>query len=213
MKKIRFIGTFALAGILLASPGLAQTTSPFSFNIGAGFTEPSGPDHRRLDTGFNINAGVGFNFVPNVGVQAEFGYNQLGIKSSLLSTVGVPDGQARIYSATLNPIVRFNPTGRFDFYLIGGGGFYHRTVEFTQPTITSVVAFDPFFGFFPVNVPANQVVASQEQNKAGLNIGAGVSARIKGDSNLKVYAESRYHYIFTNPIRTTVWPVTFGLRW
>ena len=47
----------------------------------------------------------------------------------------------------------------------------------------------------------------------GLNIGGGVSMRLRGDSNVKFFAEARYHYIFTNPIRTTVLPVTFGLRW
>jgi hypothetical protein len=36
--------------------------------------------------------------------------------------------------------------------------------------------------------------------------------RVKADSNAKFFAESRYHYVFTSPIRTTVWPVTFGFR-
>lgn len=42
--------------------------------------------------------------------------------------------------------------GTFDTYLIGGGGYYRRTVEFTQPAITTVTAFDPFFGFYPANI-------------------------------------------------------------
>jgi hypothetical protein len=55
----------------------------------------------------------------------------------------------------MDPIVRFNPRGKVDFYLIGGPGAYRRTVEFTQPTIATVTAFDPFFVYFvPVNVPA-----------------------------------------------------------
>ena len=101
--------------------------------------------------------------------------------------MGVPDGEARLYSLTLNPIVHLNPHGNFDAYIIGGGGYYHRTVEFTQPTVNTIVAFDPFFGFFPLDVPANQVVGSYSQNKGGLNIGAGASFRVKADSNAKFF--------------------------
>ena len=36
--------------------------------------------------------------------------------------------------------------------------------------------------------------------------------RVKGDSNVKIFAEARYHYIYTTPIRTTLLPVTFGFR-
>jgi hypothetical protein len=80
--------------------------------------------------------------------------------------------------------------------------------------VISVTAFDPFFGvFFPANIPANTVLGSFTQNKGGLNIGAGVSVRVRGDSNAKFYAESRYHYIFTTPVGTSLLPVTFGLRW
>ena len=98
--------------------------------------------------------------------------------------------------------------------MVGGGGFYRRTTEYTEPTIATATVFDPFFGlFYPVAVPANTVLGSFTQNKAGLNIGAGVSVRVRGDSNAKIFAESRYHYILTNPERMSVLPVTFGLRW
>ena len=87
-------------------------------------------------------------------------------------------------------------------------------MEFTAPTVATVTAFDPFYGvFFPAAVPANTVLGSFTQNKAGWNVGAGVSVRVKGDSNAKIFAESRYHYVYTTPVRTTVLPVTFGLRW
>ena len=83
-----------------------------------------------------------------------------------------------------------------------------------DPNIATTTLFDPFFGvFFPAAVPANAVLGSFTQNKGGLNIGAGVSVRVKGDSNTKFFAETRYHYMFTTPQATTVLPVTFGLRW
>jgi len=84
----------------------------------------------------------------------------------------------------------------------------------TEPTIATVTLFDPFIGvFFPAAVPANTVLGSFTQNKGGLNIGAGVEVRVKGDSKTKIFAESRYHYIYTSPRATQILPVTFGLRW
>ncbi len=212
----RILSTIAcgLAGVFLALPCSAQNTSRFNFHLGGGFTEPVRYTDGRLDTGFNLSAGAGINLDPHLGVMAEFGYNHLGINSTILGAVGVPGGSARIYNVGLAPIFRFNPRGRYDFYVVGGGGYYRRTLEFTAPTVTTTTAFDPFYGlFFPVNVPGTTVLSSVTQNKSGLNIGGGVSVRIKPDSNTKFFAESRYHYIYTSPIRTSILPVTFGIRW
>jgi opacity protein-like surface antigen len=184
------------------------------FSVGGGPTSPVSNTSGRLDVGWNATAGAGVNLHPNFGVMAEFGFNNFGITAAELASVGVPDGSARIYSVTVNPIFRFNPGGRFDAYAMGGGGFYRRTVEFTEPSVAFDTAFDPFYGvFFPVAVPANTVLGSFSQNKAGINGGGGVSFRVKDDSNAKIFAEARYHYLFTTPVRTPMIPITFGVRW
>jgi len=36
---------------------------------------------------------------------------------------------------------------------------------------------------------------------------------VKEDSNAKIYAESRYHYMYTTPVRTMILTVTFGFCW
>jgi hypothetical protein len=111
-------------------------------------------------------------------------------------------------------MLRINPNGRFDAYLIGGGGFYRRTVEFTQPGVGTITLFDPFWGVvYPAAVPVTDVLGSFTQHKGGLNVGGGVSFRIRGDSDTRVFAETRYHHIYTTPVRTSILPVTFGLRW
>jgi opacity protein-like surface antigen len=214
MKRATFyLAVCCLGGLLSAGPASAQNTNRFTFNIGGGFTEPVKASDGRLDMGYNIHAGAGVNLAPAFGVIGEFGYNNLGVNSTVLSAVGAPEGSSRIYSLTLNPVVRFNPHGRFDFYAIGGGGWYRRTVEFTQPSIAAITAFDPFFGFFPALVPADTVLGSFTQNKGGWNVGAGVTVQVKDDSNAKFFAETRYHYVYTTPVRTSILPVTFGLRW
>src|SRR5581483_754249 len=132
--KIMQSALACLAGVALALPAAAQGTNHFTFNIGGGFTEPVQNTDSRANTGFNITAGGGVNFTPNLGLVGEFGFNDMDLSNRVLATAGVPAGTARIYSVTLNAIIHFNPHGRFDAYLIGGGGFYRRTIEFTQPT-------------------------------------------------------------------------------
>lgn len=206
--------TCLAAALAFAESAAAQNTNRLMFKIGGGFTQPVRETDGRLNTGFNLGAGVGVNLAPWLGIMGEFGYNDLNLTNAALSAAGVPGGSARIYSVTANPIVRFNPRGRFDAFLTGGGGFYRRTVEFTEASVGTVTAFDPFYGvFYPVNVPVTNVLGSVSQNKGGLNAGGGVSFRLRGDSNTKLFAEARYHYLFTTPVRTTILPVTFGISW
>ncbi len=214
IRKTLYTSVCFVGALLLTGSAAAQGTNKWNFHIGAGFTEPVRYSGDRLNRGFNANVGAGVNFVPEFGMVGEFGFNNLGLSRGALDAAGVPDGSSRIYSLTLNPIVRFNPRGRFDAYLMGGGGYYRRTIEFTAPTVTTVTAFDPYWGvFFPAAVPADVVLGSFSQNKGGWNVGGGISVRLSGDSETKFFAESRYHYLYTTPVRTTILPVTFGLRW
>ncbi len=206
--------TFAasLTYLALAQPAFNQ--SLFSISVGGGPTAPVNPTAARFNTGYNITAGVGFHPIRAAGVMAEFGFNDMGINNSALSKIGVPNGSGRIYSATLNPMIHLMPRKRTDLYVIGGGGFYRRTIEFTQPSSAIATGFDPFYGvFFPVEIPTTTVLGSFSQNKAGINGGMGISVRLGEDKRSSFYAESRYHYIYTTPIRTSMIPVTFGFRW
>ncbi len=213
-RKISTAIVICVAGLLSAGSSAGQNTPRFSFNAGGGFSVPAYRTGDRLDNGFNVNAGVGLHLNSQLGLMAEFGFNDFGINAASLAAQGVPDGTTRLYSVTLNPVIHFNGRGRLDPYLIGGGGYYRRTIEFTQPAIGTVTLFDPWWGvFYDAPVAVNQVIGSFTQNKMGWNVGAGVAFRVKGDSNAKFYAETRYHYVYTTPRRTTVLPVTFGFRW
>jgi len=207
--------TFLLAsGVALLSMCTlnAQEVSPFAFNVGAGFTQPVGNTGRHLDMGFNVDAGAGFNFSPHVGALVQVNFNQLGINSGILNNIGVPGGDVRLWSATLNPIVHLHPRGPMDVYLIGGGGLYQRTQEFTQPSVETFVGFDQFFGFYQAAVPATTVLSSYTVNKPGVNGGMGFAFGNRWHG--KFYAEARYHRMFLgNDRHTDIVPVTFGFRW
>jgi opacity protein-like surface antigen len=207
MKKIALTSSF---GLLFALTMCAQEVPHFTFNAGAGFTTPVGNTGRHLDTGWNAGAGAGYNFNSYLGAVVQFQFNDFGINSSTLTNIGVPDGSVRLWSLTLDPVVHLNPRGHFDVYAIGGGGLYHRTQEFTAPTVATVTGFDPFFGFVPINVQANQVLASSTVNKPGFNVGMGFAMGTKWKA--KVFAEARYHRMFIGDYHTDYVPVTFGVR-
>jgi opacity protein-like surface antigen len=208
MKRIALISSL---GILFIGGLSAQEIPKVSFNVGAGFTQPIGATGRRLDTGWNLQGGVGYNFMPRLGAMLQFDYNSMGINSATLNSFDVPGGNVKLWSLTVNPIVHLNPGGHVDFYIIGGGGLYHRTQEFTAPTVDVITAFDPWFGFYPVAVPANQILASYSVMKPGVNIGGGFAVGTRWRA--KFYAEARYHRMMFRETHTDYIPVNFGFRW
>jgi len=208
MKRF-IIGCFAF---LIAGALGAQEVQRFSFDVGGGFTQPLGNTGRHLDEGWNIRGGAGFNFSQYVGLMIQADYNRFGINRSTLNSAGFPDGNVSIFSTTLDPIVHLTPRSHFDVYLIGGGGLYRRSQEFTQPGVVAITAFDPFFGFYRAAVPTTQVLSSYTVNKPGVNGGAGIALGSKWHG--KFFAEARYHRIFmSNYLHTDYIPVSFGFRW
>ena len=96
-------------------------------------------------------------------------------------------------------------------YLIGGGGYYRRTVEFTQPSSAVATAFGPFYRIlFPIEIAtttrAGLLHPESRRHQRRRGRGHALSRR-------QARAESRHHYIFTSPVRTAYIPVTLGFRW
>ena len=208
MKKQCFA---SVIGLLAAGVLHAQETPPFAFNVGGGFTETLGATGERLNNGWNLSVGGGYNFVPHIGALVQFNYNRFDINSATLNGLGFPGGDVALWSLTLDPIVHLNPRGPVDVYFIGGGGLYHWRQEFTRPTVAFTEGFDPFFGFFQALVPADEVITSYSVNKPGVNGGVGVSFGTRW--NAKVYAEARYHRMIFGDKHADILPVTFGFRW
>jgi hypothetical protein len=208
--KMKLLFVLAIT-TLTFSPLSAQEHHLLIVDAGAGFTQPVGNTGRHLDTGWNIRGGVGLNFSQYLGAILQVDYNSFGINSTTLSRAGFPGGNVNVFSATVNPILHLTPRGRFDLYLIGGGGLYRRTQQFTQPGVATAVGFDPFFGFYQFGVPTTQILSSYSVNKPGVNGGAGIALGSKWGG--KFFAEARYHRIFTSGPHTDYVPVSFGFRW
>ena len=191
-------------GIFLIGSLSAQEVSPFTFSIGGGFTQPVGNTGRQLDDGWNIQGGAGMNFGKYLGVMVDLGYNSFGINTLTVNNAGATGGSLHVFSATLDPIVHLTPHSRFDIYVTGGGGIFHRTQEFSQPGTSTAIGIDPFFGIGPVT-------SSYSVNKPGIDVGAGIAFGTKWHG--KVFAEAKYDRIYTNYRHTDYLPVTFGFRW
>lgn len=202
------------AGLLAVGALSAQEFSHFGLSVGAGFTQGLGSTGRNLDLGWDVRGGAGVRFNPYVGVMVNAAYDNMGITPSTLATVGAPGGRVSVTSFTLDPIIHLSPKSHTDVYITGGGGLFHRYQEFTAPSVAVVTGFDPFFGFYPVGVSANQVLSSYSVNKPGIDIGVGVAFGSKWHG--KFFAEARYERIFMGnrfSSDTEFLPVTFGFRW
>src|SRR5258708_5649835 len=208
MKNIAY---FISLACLAALPACAQFSNITAF-AGGGFTNPINPIGSRLDTGLNVGPPSGINANHHFGVMLDFMFNDMPINNTFLNQVQAPDGRVRVWGFTLDPVVHLTQEGPVDFYVTGGGGIYHLTVEYTQPVIAQGVFFDPWFGFYPVAFGANQVIGSFGQYKGGIDGGAGFSVKL-GQSRVKAFAEARYHHIFTRNVATDLIPVSFGFRW
>jgi len=217
-------------------------SAKYSFLIGVGFTLPVGGSHNYLATSYNIQAAAARNFNKKFGVQVEFDWANFGFQTSTLNNqlaiynstciggCGLTQlgGTSHIWSFTLDPIMNFYSTDTWGGYVIGGGGFYHKTANFTIPTIGQYC--DPFYGCFTYQ--ANQTIDKYTSNAFGVNGGIGVTYKFSRFAGEKFYAEARYVYTFNsarafsygdvngnnfnvfpqNSAKTGFIPITFGVR-
>jgi hypothetical protein len=199
------------ASCLVAGVAAAQEAPRVTFDFGAGFTTPVERSGQFLDTGWNVEGGVGANLNPWIGAKLQLGYNSMGINSTTLSSIGAPGGGVHIFSATVDPIIHLNPHGHVDFYVFGGGGVYHHNQDFTAPGVGTFTGCS-FFGCYPIGVPTTYLLSSYSITKPGIEAGAGIAfgTRRRG----KFFAEARWEQIFlTSGIHDNYLPVTFGFRY
>jgi hypothetical protein len=217
----------------------------YNFYVGGGFTLPVGDSHSYLAPSYNIQAGVGRNFNKTFGVNAEFDYSNFGFQTrtlnnllSIYDSLGAVDqngnpltvlgGNSHIWSFTLDPIMNYYTSDTWGAYVTGGGGFYHKTANFTFP---GVGTYCDFFGFC-YQFQANQTIDKYTSNAFGVNGGLGFTYKASRFSSIRFYAEGRYVYTFNsartasfgdingngfnvfpeNSHKTAYIPITFGVR-
>lgn len=207
---------FAVGTLLLPAVGFGQDKETFhhlTLSAAAGLTTITGTDAGKLDHGANVELNGGYFFNHYLGITGNFIFSDLGITRRQLDILNQPDGAARVYSVTADPTVRL-PIGRgFRAYVLAGGGYLRRTVEFTQPTLVRTFVFDPWWGYLgPALVPVDVVLGKVVSNSGAFDAGGGVDIPLPR-TNIKTFVEARYLKGFTSNSSTTIVPITAGIRW
>jgi hypothetical protein len=192
-----------------------MTAQRYNFNVGGGPGFPLSKTSDFAKTSYNFVAGGGANLSPHAKFVGEFMFHGLPIKQNVLNELQVPSGKGRLYSVTGNLLIGTG-TARKSLYLIGGGGWYRRTVEAQKTVYQQGEVCAPVVVWWNVQCingifPTNVTIASSTTSAGGFNVGGGFTIAF-GESRANFYTEIRYHQAFTKNIDTTVLPLTFGVR-
>jgi hypothetical protein len=219
-------------------PDYTSRWSHLAFEAGAGFTAPVGNDTHPYESpgfnvpetwGYNIIVGGGWNFTKRLGALLEFQFDKQKIPGSALTTIydeataegislsGPLGGNVNTWSFTVDPIFYQPFSKSFGGYVTGGGGFYRKVTNFSEPELEEECYFYCVEGY------QYETVSHSSSNQGGLNFGVGFYWKAFGeDSNAKLYAETRYIWV-DSPVSSNSdpWgggteglvPVTLGIRY
>lgn len=134
------------------------------------------------------------------------GLTQDGLHQAILvnpALASATSGTANYYSVTADPNFRYCVWScRLTFYVLGGFGWMHRTVEFSGPPT----------GTSPVG--SGKTVATFDYNSAAYDVGGGVTfGPFKPTEGVTYYVEARRLAGFGPNGASTLWPLSFGIRW
>jgi hypothetical protein len=181
-------------------------TAPIGNDVNGGFTTllaaPGTPaENYGTDTyGGNFLVGAGWNFSKRFALLGEYSWNTNKIPGRTLSAVYNEGGFAAddLYSIggnvhtqgiTAEPVFYYYNSDKHNYagYVIGGGGYYHKSTNFTAP-----VEEETFYGDYIVT----ETFSTYTNNSIGFNLGTGISFKPFGpDSRAKLFAEARYVFV------------------
>jgi|WetSurMetagenome_2_1015567.scaffolds.fasta_scaffold138507_2 hypothetical protein len=198
-----------------------KATHDFALEFGGGFNAPIGNDTSSssggpfITWGGNFTVGGGLHLNKYLSLLAEYQFIDDKLPGSFIGEVGTDGGNAHIWSFTLAPVVDLFPKRTNSIYVTGGGGFYRKVTNFTEP------GYVEYCDYYCEIYSQNQTVYHFSSNQGGVNLGFGITHKVGGPSSkMKLFAEARYLFLDTPSINeptgtgtTGLIPVTFGVRW
>jgi len=198
--------------ILAAAAPLRAQPPGWTVTFAAGAATPVNDISSRLSTGWNVDAGVGYEFNSWLSLFGDFAFARMGVPADVLQESSAPDGYGHILALTIDPKVQFPLAAHLQGFVIGGAGWIHRTVTLTAPDVQYVDDYDPYYGDLgPQPIAVEQVLGATTRNALGEDIGGGVSYPLPS-IGAELFASVRYYYAPTTPRVTAMIPVTFGVR-
>jgi hypothetical protein len=196
-----------------------------AFEAGGGLSGPVGSSTNYITWGGNFTVGGGVHFNRRFSLLAEYQFIDDKLPGAIIAETGATGGNAHIWSLTLDPVIDLFPKSNNSVYVTGGGGFYRKVTNFTDPEETEYCDY-----YYCEPGEQNEVVGHFSSNQGGFNIGGGYTHRFGGtynDGTMRVFAEARYLDVLspasaiapnglgtaTVGAGTHLIPVTFGLRW
>jgi hypothetical protein len=196
-----------------------------AFEAGGGANGPIGNGSNYITWGGNFTGGGGLRFNNHLSLLAEYQFIDDKLPGKIIAETGASGGNAHIWSLTLDPVIDLFPKSTNSLYITGGGGFYRKVTNFTDPEETEYCDY-----YYCQPGVQNEVVGHFSSNQGGFNVGGGFTHRVGGvygDSQMKLFAEVRYLDVMTpasaiapNGLGTAtvgagtrLLPVTLGLRW
>ena len=197
----------AAAALALVLPCRAE--AQWGMKIGGGIGILTGDVSKYLDDGWNGQLGAVMR-VPKKPFGFTFEFNNAwgNVNSAGRAFLNGHDGHQNIWSLTLNamlmPVRKIHYRG-FNYYLIGGGGFYSRYLAVDGGSV--VVPCYPYYWWYPCT--GTVTLASRTDNGFGVNGGAAIGYNY---GQGMFYIESRYHYAWLYQRDGQVVPIVFGFR-
>lgn len=214
-----------LAGVIVLgmtgwAPLEAQEFSKLTLYTGGGVSTPLNPTGAYAGLSGNFVFGAGYNINKKNAVIGEFLWSGLPSNAFVVQPINAPFSSINLFALTVNyrhqmDRIKGSP---FGVYVVGGGGWYDRyvTIDKNYPvppgTVCAPVYYWWGYGCDPYGYVYTHQLAAKGNSAGGFNAGGGFTIRF-ADSNLRFFAEARYHYAFHERIPSTLVPVTLGIRY
>jgi hypothetical protein len=178
-------------------------SNKYTFIGGVGVDVLSGNTHKYYTPSYDVQVGGGRNFNKHFAVLLQFDYDHLGLQGSTLANqqnlynYGVApgnqvtglDGNAHVWSFTVDPTYTFYSGDTLGAYVVGGVGFFHKVTNFTLPE----AACADYYCEFEYEVDEN--VDHYTSNAPGFDGGFGFTYKPSRFAGERFYAEARYVYM------------------
>ncbi|HEX5436535.1 MAG TPA: outer membrane beta-barrel protein [Gemmatimonadaceae bacterium] len=182
------VAFLASTSVVKAQTAMSSGAQPITYGGGVGISMPLGDFGDAFGTGFHIQGLVGWQpaNMKNISFRGELMFHHFGADGF--------DGHDNIIAVVPNIIYSFpTQTSKLKPYLIGGIGLYHSSVSET----VTVGGLGSFSG-------------SSSDTNFGINVGAGIKYPLSS-SRASLYAELRFHDIFTSGSSSSMIPLTVGV--
>lgn len=202
--KVLSIAITAIYLVVLTSIGIAQDRK-FEFMAGGGIESPISPSQFNdlFELGFTGKFAAGYFISPQFTVGANLSYNRFGLdRSGLFKEIGVLEDPNITVSGGELSVFEFAGVAKYyilpgsrmtNFYILGGPGVaVSRSAEITVKT-------------------PEETMTSNSESETDFMLTGGVGLRQKLGSNLGLFVEGRYSYLFTTGDNISYLPLRIGI--